>query len=763
MKQKSKFSLFIGLITLLLISSLQISTAQKLEKYFKKGQYEKAYLYCENQENYEQCKACFIELANLYFEINNYKKATHYYERFSDKAGLEKIAEVYYEQGNYIEATKCYKNAGKYKEGCLKIADAYYKQNDYKQAIIYYEKAGLLIGDKYILEAQEYSKLNNQEKANHLWVKAGDAYLIHSNNYFKNNLKESLYSSLYISQDNKHLITSSLATIMIWDLSRGILLEEYGQEGTITEYSHGDLTVSEDNTYIATTHYHYGEESIKLWNFDDMKLIDKLDYKAGFVDNILISYDNKYLIIISDKNGLLLWDISKGRVERKFENSKYSYCANITFDNKNIVSIEYIEDKISILKMYDILSGKLVWSIEDDDDISSLAISRNNKYIIAGCDGLIKIFDLKTGNEIKSIQGHKKEINQIALTSNNNNIISASNDGTMKIWDFETGKEIRNFESGIIDYLTLSSDDKLIACSNADGTFMLWDINGGENLFKSIVEYLTNSGMKPEEAYLRIADYCFNNGNYLTAHNYYGKLNNIQQQKECYIKLVEHYVEKENYDHVILYYEKLGKHKEANLIIANRHFSNEEYKEAAKYYKKANAIDKEKECYQMLAYIALNEAKNDEDYSKAFDYFGKTFGYEGELILVNNVLKAIDSEIIYDHTKKVILESSLDSVNKSITTIEVSLAIKAYESELLDQVVYEYVSKLYACEFAVYYFEKKGNSEALKILCLLGIRISNLIINSCDQYILKNDNYPDYRYEHFKDLNEKFNIKGKEE
>jgi len=49
----------------------------------------------------------------------------------------------------------------------------------------------------------------------------------------------------------------------------------------------------------------------------------------------------------------------------------------------------------------------------------------------------MKIWDFKTGKEIKSFNKQSSVIKSIVITNDNKHIISGSKNGDIKIWDFE--------------------------------------------------------------------------------------------------------------------------------------------------------------------------------------------------------------------------------------------------------------------------------------------------------------------------------------
>jgi WD40 repeat protein len=76
---------------------------------------------------------------------------------------------------------------------------------------------------------------------------------------------------------------------------------------------------------------------------------------------------------------------------------------------------------------------------------------------------IIKVWDVLTGNNIKSLKGHYNRVNSVCFSANDSNIISGSN-RTLKIWDFESGNNIKTLSdySQAVLCICLSSDDKKI-------------------------------------------------------------------------------------------------------------------------------------------------------------------------------------------------------------------------------------------------------------------------------------------------------------
>ncbi|MEX0679483.1 MAG: protein kinase [Pirellulales bacterium] len=140
-------------------------------------------------------------------------------------------------------------------------------------------------------------------------------------------------------------------------------------------------------------------------------------------------------------------------------------------------------------------------------------------------DLLVRIWDVKNGQEIRSLQGHTDRLRDVAFSPNGQRLASGGYDGFLKVWDWKTGqllfgpkvarvgisrlayspdgqriaagvwgnakevvivdaatgREIRTFgeRSGGIEGVAYSPDGRCVATSASDGTVKIWNETTG--------------------------------------------------------------------------------------------------------------------------------------------------------------------------------------------------------------------------------------------------------------------------------------------
>jgi WD40 repeat protein len=121
----------------------------------------------------------------------------------------------------------------------------------------------------------------------------------------------------------------------------------------------------------------------------------------------------------------------------------------------------------------------------DFDGVGSKAVlSHTGKYLSsAGSSGAIKLWDVETGREIKTLLGHSVNLTSLAFSHDDRYLLSGSLDKTIKLWDVSTGKEIRTFtgHKDFVRSVAFSPDGKTAA--SLDGKeIKLWDIKTGREI-----------------------------------------------------------------------------------------------------------------------------------------------------------------------------------------------------------------------------------------------------------------------------------------
>jgi uncharacterized protein YjbI with pentapeptide repeats len=114
--------------------------------------------------------------------------------------------------------------------------------------------------------------------------------------------------------------------------------------------------------------------------------------------------------------------------------------------------------------------------------VAALAVTLDGRCAVsASIDKTLKVWDLETGAELRTLRGHSGQVRGVAVTPDGMHAVSASTDKTLKVWDLRTGVELRTFagHSGPVYSVAVTPDGRRAVSVSGDGTLKVWDLETG--------------------------------------------------------------------------------------------------------------------------------------------------------------------------------------------------------------------------------------------------------------------------------------------
>ena len=109
----------------------------------------------------------------------------------------------------------------------------------------------------------------------------------------------------------------------------------------------------------------------------------------------------------------------------------------------------------------------------------NMAFSPDGKRLATGGEeNLVKVWDVQTGKELRSLPGHRGNVYTVAFSHDGRWIASGSTDSTVKVWDGRSGELVRTFRghTAIVTGVAFSPDDRRLISGSRDHTVKLWDL-----------------------------------------------------------------------------------------------------------------------------------------------------------------------------------------------------------------------------------------------------------------------------------------------
>ncbi|KAF8293625.1 WD40 repeat-like protein [Clavulina sp. PMI_390] len=137
----------------------------------------------------------------------------------------------------------------------------------------------------------------------------------------------------------------------------------------------------------------------------------------------------------------------------------------------------------------------LDWTAEYQGTVYSVRFSAGGRLLAAGCDGIVRIFEIQTREEIcvleHSVSTGKSPlpVRSICFTQNGKYLAAGGDDGGISIWDLETYHAILCLagHTGAINTLESSPDSRLIVSGSSDATVRVWETDTWEYSILEII------------------------------------------------------------------------------------------------------------------------------------------------------------------------------------------------------------------------------------------------------------------------------------
>jgi WD40 repeat protein len=148
-----------------------------------------------------------------------------------------------------------------------------------------------------------------------------------------------------------------------------------------------------------------------------------------------------------------------------------------------------------MLKLWELPSGRFIRDLSGhSESVRATVFTPDGRWIVSAGgdppgfenrkpDYSIRIWDPKTGREIRRLQGHEKLVESLDMSRDGSLLTSASFDGTIKVWDFHTGKLLRTISDlNTSMYASRFNPGASSIVSASEGRIDLWDTASGRKL-----------------------------------------------------------------------------------------------------------------------------------------------------------------------------------------------------------------------------------------------------------------------------------------
>ncbi len=144
----------------------------------------------------------------------------------------------------------------------------------------------------------------------------------------------------------------------------------------------------------------------------------------------------------------------------------------------------------STIKLWDIRSGSELRSLAGHlSNVTSLAFSRDGRTLVSGSlDATIKFWDVETGRESRTIR-RPAGITSLAVSPDGSTLASAGLDSELALWEFRTGNQMQILRghSKVVNSVSFSADGRLLATASNDNSVRIWDLPSGREIRRMLL------------------------------------------------------------------------------------------------------------------------------------------------------------------------------------------------------------------------------------------------------------------------------------
>lgn len=268
----------------------------------------------------------------------------------------------------------------------------------------------------------------------------------------------------------------------VWNLETGECLHELAIEGVVW-----GADLSADGTLVAT-----GDSStLKIWDLVNGRCLRELEGHADVINAVRFLPDNTVLTGSHDGT-LRRWDLRDGlcrfslpwneRGPRRLEIAAHVASPLVVSPFGRIYYVSgrgfYIDIPL-FRKVY----AQVGWKAATEATIqpSAVAVTSDGTAALFGQNHTAEFWDLDEQRFLRSVQHEKGRILDVGITDSQQGI-SAGDDGVVRVWNLSSG-ELEHEMSGhrdLISQVELSASGRFAVTASYDLTVRIWDVKSGK-------------------------------------------------------------------------------------------------------------------------------------------------------------------------------------------------------------------------------------------------------------------------------------------
>jgi WD40 repeat protein len=257
-------------------------------------------------------------------------------------------------------------------------------------------------------------------------------------------------ASVYFSPDSELLASASEdKEIKIWEKAKNWMNTKTFKVGaevhSVAFSTKGRKLASADTNGTVT-----------LWDINTgiaLKKLDDQDQKEERTGLSCVQFsptDGSWLATAGDDGRVSLWDVGAGKRLRSFAaHDGIAFTVSFSSDGRFLASAGQ-DGTVKVWDLYDTKSDKPLktfYSLNSSTAVAMFAPGEDATLAVHGYDGMLKLLDSRTWEEIMALKGGSSGFSFIAFSRDGKKIATADYSGSITIWFAATDDEVKRLAS----------------------------------------------------------------------------------------------------------------------------------------------------------------------------------------------------------------------------------------------------------------------------------------------------------------------------
>lgn len=287
--------------------------------------------------------------------------------------------------------------------------------------------------------------------------------------------------ALAVSPDGKTVAAAEwMDKIYLWDLSTGKARHDLRLGSGALGWYARTLAFTPDGKILVAAGQSDDKSGIRFWDMGTGKVLGTLPGHGDGLNDAAISPDGSVIATGGYDKFVRRWDVATRKELAALPCDNPARRVVFAPGGKTLASGEdAIGNEDGLLHLWDAKTGKSLRTMKGHaNGVLTLAYAPDGKLLAsAGHDKVIRLWEPATGAAKGRLAGHADSVYALAFSPDGKTLASGGQGGQLRLWDSATGKAIASVEAdnNYVAVIAYSPDGKLLIEAGSEGGIRLWD------------------------------------------------------------------------------------------------------------------------------------------------------------------------------------------------------------------------------------------------------------------------------------------------